>query len=65
MKLKPKNGIAAHFESITDPRIERTKDHLLLDILTISILAVICGAYGWVGIETDGKAKGERNIFTA
>ena len=57
MKLKPKNGIAAHFESVTDPRIERTKDHFLLDILTISILAVISGADGWVGIETYGKAK--------
>lgn len=57
MKLKPKNGIAEHFETVTDPRIERTKDHLLLDILTISILAVICGADGWVGIATYGKAK--------
>lgn len=57
MKLKPKNSIAEHFESVTDPRIERTKDHLLLDILTIAILAVICGADGWVGIATYGKAK--------
>lgn len=57
MKLKPKNGIAEHFASVQDPRIERTKDHLLIDILTIAILAVICGADGWVGIATYGKAK--------
>ena len=57
MKLRPKFSIAEHFETVEDPRIERSKEHLLIDILTIAILAVICGANGWVGIETYGQAK--------
>ena len=57
MKLRPQTSIADHFADIEDPRIDRSKDHLLIDILTIAILAVICGADGWVAIETYGKAK--------
>lgn len=57
MKLKPKISLAEHFGDLEDPRIERTKAHLLIDILTIAILAVICGADGWVGFETYGQAK--------
>ena len=57
MKLKPKITIANHFEVIEDPRIERTKRHKLIDILTIAICAVICGAEGWVDIEIYGCAK--------
>ena len=48
-----------NFADLNDPRIERTKDHLLIDIIAIAILAVISGAEGWVAIETYGKAKYE------
>lgn len=48
-----------HFVTLTDPRIERSKEHLLIDIIAIAILAVISGADGWIGIETYGKAKYE------
>ena len=57
MKLKPRTRIAEHFDSVEDPRVERTKRHKLIDILTIAILAVICGADSWVGMETSGRAK--------
>jgi hypothetical protein len=40
-----------HFASLTDPRVDRTKRHCLMDILVIAIGAVICGADGWTEIE--------------
>ena len=36
-----------HFNSITDPRIERCKKHALIDILLLAISAVLSGAEGW------------------
>lgn len=57
MKLKPLTTIADHFSSLKDPRIDRTKHHKLIDIITIAICAVICGAESWVGIEEYGNAK--------
>jgi predicted transposase YbfD/YdcC len=57
MKLKPKNKLVEHLSEIEDPRIERSKRHKLIDILTIAILAVICGADSWVGMESFGQAK--------
>jgi hypothetical protein len=52
MKLKPKNKLVEHFSKLEDPRIERSKRHKLIDILTVTLLGVICGADSWVGIET-------------
>ncbi|MEH1821959.1 MAG: ISAs1 family transposase, partial [Nostoc sp.] len=59
MKLKPKITIADHFLGIEDPRIDRTRRHNLMEIITIAVCAVICGADGWVAIETYGCAKYE------
>ncbi len=47
------------FGKIADPRIDRTKLHKLIDIIIISICAVICGAEGWEEIEEFGKEKQE------
>ena len=43
--------IQEYFAEVTDPRIERTRLHLLLDILVIAICGVICGADTWVEME--------------
>ncbi|MCY7284217.1 MAG: ISAs1 family transposase [Cyanobacteria bacterium CAN_BIN43] len=57
MKLKSKNKLVEHFSKLEDPRIERSKRHKLIDILTVTLLGVICGADSWVGIESFGRAK--------
>jgi predicted transposase YbfD/YdcC len=50
-------GIRTPFAELPDPRVERTKRHALLDILTIALCAVICGADSWVEVERFGHAK--------
>jgi predicted transposase YbfD/YdcC len=59
MKLPPKITIVDHFKDLEDKRVERTKRHELIDIVTIAICAVICGADSWVLMETYGKKKEE------
>lgn len=49
--------LATSFATLTDPRVERTKEHLLLDIVLIAICAVVCGADGWVEVAECGEAK--------
>ena len=49
--------LASSFAKLTDPRVDRTKEHLLLDIVLIAICAVVCGADGWVEVAECGEAK--------
>ena len=60
-KLNPISQIQAdlssYFTQIKDPRVNRTKKHLLKDILVIAILAIIAGAEGWEDLENYGYAK--------
>ncbi len=50
-------NLTKHFANLTDPRVERTKEHLLLDILVIAICAILAGADGCVAVEAFGLAK--------
>lgn len=50
-------SIQTHFSQVEDPRVERTRDHELLDIIVIAVSAVICGADDWVEIANWGQEK--------
>ena len=59
MAASPGSTITEHFATLTDPRIDHTKRHHLLDLLTIALCAILCGADEWVAMEEFGKAKRE------
>jgi hypothetical protein len=50
-------SISRTFERVSDPRIERTKRHKLIDIITIGLGGTICGGDNWVEIVAWGVAK--------
>jgi predicted transposase YbfD/YdcC len=49
-------SISTHFASITDPRKYHIR-HNLIDVITIAICAITCGAQNWVDVEQYGKSK--------
>ena len=48
-----------YFARLTDPRIERNREHLLEEILLIAIAAVLSGAESWNDIAEYGESKRE------
>jgi len=59
MSQEARASIMEHFEEMPDPREATKIEHKLIDIITVTLCAVICGADGWVEVETYGKAKYE------
>lgn len=57
MEPQPPTSLTSHVAALPDPRVDRTKRHAFLDILTIALCAVICGADSWVEGEQFGHAK--------
>jgi len=49
----------AHFADVTDPRIDRHKEHTLLDIIGLTVCAVVAGADTFVGISRFGASREE------
>ena len=59
MTERPNISLMAYFAPLTDPRVERSRHHKLIDIIVIAVCAVLCGADGWADMERFGKAKYE------
>jgi predicted transposase YbfD/YdcC len=57
MSPPPTTSILAHFHDLDDPRVSPATRHKLLDIVSIALCAVICGADTWVAVEAFGRAK--------
>lgn len=53
----PSGSLLTHFKSLADPRTAYLVEHPLLDILALTICAVICGAETWEEIEAYGHSK--------
>jgi predicted transposase YbfD/YdcC len=51
------NSPLKHFADLRDPRVERTREHLLEEILLIAIAAILSGANGWNEIEDYAHSK--------
>jgi predicted transposase YbfD/YdcC len=58
MDAQATEGVLRFFRTIQDPRGGNSR-HLLSDLLTISILAVLCGAEGWSAVEAWGWVNAE------
>ena len=50
-------SIASYFESLDDPRHERNRKHLLVDVILICVAAVICGCDGPTAIHRWAVAR--------
>ncbi len=48
-------SIQKHFRDVSDPRVNRRRLHRLIDIIVISLCAVICKAESWKDIQLWGE----------
>src|SRR5438132_12251007 len=57
MHLHPKLNLINYFKDLVDPRVNRTKDHELIDIIVIALCTLLCGGQSFNDMEDFGKAK--------
>ena len=53
MDAQATEGLLRFFRNVPDPRSSNAR-HQLSDVLTVAILAVLCGAEGWAAVEVWG-----------
>jgi len=59
MQTHPSPSLIEHFKDLNDPRVDRTKEHELIDILIISLCCLLCGGESFNDMEDFGYAKQE------
>jgi len=57
MPNHPQLSLIEHFKDLPDPRVDRTKDHDLIDILVIAICTLLCAGESFNDMEDFGHAK--------
>jgi predicted transposase YbfD/YdcC len=59
MQKHPKLSLIEHFKTLPDPRVNRTKDHELIDVLAIAICTLLCAGESFNDMEDFGQAKAD------
>jgi predicted transposase YbfD/YdcC len=54
---EPSLALLDHFAPLSDPRVERGREHPLLSIVGVALCAILGGADDWVAVERFGNAK--------
>jgi predicted transposase YbfD/YdcC len=57
MQNHPKLSLIEHFQDLPDPRVNRTKDHDLIDLLVIAVCTLLCAGESFNDMEDFGHAK--------
>lgn len=53
----PQLSLIEHFKELPDPRVPRTRDHDLIDILVIAVCTLLCAGESFNDMEDFGHAK--------
>jgi transposase len=59
MQNHPQRSLIEHFKILPDPRVNRTKAHELIDVLSIGICTLLCAGESFNDMEDFGKAKAD------
>ena len=59
MASGPAAVVYNHFENLTDPRVNRGKNHSLIEMIFLALTATLCGAQGWADVERFAHSKRE------
>lgn len=57
MRTHSELNLTAYFQDLPDPRVARTREHRLLDLLVIAVCTLLCGGEGFNDMEDFGCAK--------